>query len=467
MNKILNYMKNNLSTVIYGAFGVVTIIGASILVSWAIKSNSISVLDADVVVSDKTQTEYLVGQQINTSDLYLNIGTKSKPNLIPANKCMVDASLSSAGTKKVTLTYSYDEYTNYQGEFYVNVLFVRSIEIDTMPTKIKVNEDGKTFTANDFSLYAEVSEKPKTSYFDYEKISDSYYKIKLTADMYSTSAVMSSKIEDYYTANVYCGNLSYQFDFYNVDDQTFYVDSEKDVVKFTSNSNVELELVITNKDESYQTNCVGNTKGYYIFKTNDKYDFVDFDFTLTTHEEQFKSKNVVETFDDVNNKYEVLKDGNKFSVEANLWQSAVVNGLIYNEGGYKLVADSDSRVLHLTNTSEDGTTLTLYVTKFNFDTSTGGGISEGFYIYKDSYNEYHRIKFFMQTWTWDYVPLSVTKQECASEEIPDISIVDYLTTKYIGDMNVSITAFKRGEGFKTSTFVATFGEWRLVAYNMA
>ena len=75
----------------------------------------------------------------------------------------------------------------------------------------------------------------------------------------------------------------------------------------------------------------------------------------------------------------------------------------------------------------------------------------------------------MQTWVWDYVPLSGTKAEGNDK---DVQVNDYLVQNYIGDLQVEITnSLGRDYGQDMGTykyvFNAEFGDWRLTAYNMA
>ena len=149
-----------------------------------------------------------------------------------------------------------------------------------------------------------------------------------------------------------------------------------------------------------------------------------------------------------------------------MFQSAVVNGLIYDHNGYKMIIDSDSRKLDLHYNGdkvENIPTLSLYITDYSFESSTGSGIAQGFYMYTTSNNITCKIKFYLQTWTWDHVPLSVTKSSVKETSYAG----DYLSTKYSGDLMVDVFNFNRGIGWDHDSFKASFDEWRLVCYNMA
>lgn len=472
--KIFNWIKNNVSTCIYSLCGLITLGSTIGLVTWSIQGEQlgdVNIIEKEVITNEKTQIEYLVGQKVNTNELYLNIGTEDNPQLIKASDCEITSNFKSAGHKEVTLTYSVDKNNAYQGKMDVYVHFVRNIIINKMPNEIIANEENKTFSTDEsFSISAEISSLPKTNYFTLEETNDDSIKIKLTNDMYSTSIAESVNIDNFYSANIYCGNLTYNFNFYNEANKTFLVDSEKDVVFFEnldSNSSASLKLVITERDDSYQTECVGQTKGYYVYvDDNNQKTVLDFNFELTETSENYSSKDVKETKNESEDYYLVEYLNNSFKVQTNLWQSAVVNGLIYNDQGYKLVADSNSRLLDLTYLDEnnlgDNPTLKLYVSTYTFSSSTGSGISQGFYIYDDGTGKTYKFHFYLQTWTWDHVPLSVNHNDQG-----EVSISDYLTTQYSGSLVTEIRVFIRGKGTVTHKFTASFDEWRLVCYSMA
>ena len=464
--KFLDKIKNNVSTFVYSVFGVVTLVSSVAMLIWCIqgeKELTMNIIKTDVIVEDVAQKEYLVGQEFNTNGLYLKVQDQN----IPASQCTISNDFSTSGRRSVTISYSVNENNTYEGTFDVNVLFVRNIFVEKLPTKVEVNEDN-TFTADeDFQIYAELATRPETSEFVLDEKFNDRNIIALNEKMYTTNVIGSSKTPNFYTANLYCGNLNYSFNFYNNADKTFIVDAEKDIVKFSSDKeNQDMILVVTSRDESYQTECIGNTEGFYIYSINEKQTLLPFKYQLSEKQEHFLSENITESHDLINNEYSLIYANTKFTVDASLFQSAVVNGLIYDDNGYKMVIDSDSRILNFTYLGDKtiAPKLTLYVTDYHFESSTGSGVSQGFYMYTNSLGENYKIRFYLQTWTWDHVPLSITKTDVYS----DAYVGDYLTTKYSGDLQVSATYFVRGIGWtENDLFTATFDQWRLVAYNMA
>lgn len=471
---IKNLFKNHLSTIIYSLFGVVTLTGSISLFTWSIlgeQAEKLETLPAIVLSSEESQREYLVGQTFNTEGLSLNIGSESKPKIIDIEDCVINANFTSAGYTKVEISYSPTINKTYTGYYDVNVLFVRNLKVLNAPTDIEVNEETKTFKTDDqFKVVAELASIPTTNDFEYYLENQNVF-IELQDNMYTTSVVESAKIDNYYSASLYCGNLTYSFNFYNNDDKTFLIKDEKDIVFFENeneDSKSKLMLVITNRDGSYQTSCIGNTTGYYIYESKNEKQIIDFNYQLKETEEVFKSSNVLESKDDINNLYKVAINNETFVSESSLWQSAVVNGLIYDDGGYKLVVASNSRILNLeyidTDDNKDNNpSLSLYVSTFTFDTSTGSGISQGYYIFTTFDGESYRVPFYLQTWTWDHVPLSGLRGDYDSS----CSVGDYLDAPYSGNLCADISVFVRGEGRHNYQFRASFDAWRLVAYNMA
>lgn len=479
----LQFFKRHLDKIIYSVCGVVTLVGSISLLSWTIQGEAgvnVKVIEKNVVLDEGAQVEYLVGQEFINEGVYLNIGSEDNPKLIPASECEIEKDFSSSGKRAVTLSYAAGGSVNYQGILDVEVYFVRGLTVNQRPTIVMVDEENKTFSTDDsFDISAELATKPKTSAFEVEEREDSKVMVKLTPDMYSTSIVESTSIDNYYNANLYCGDLTYNFSFYNDASKTFFVVSEKDVVIFENsdeNDSSKLTLVVTDRDTSYQIDCIGQTQGYYVYENNGQKQVIDFDYELKEKEEVFKSNEVEESKDE-NGVYEVTIGNTKFTSLANLWQSAVVNGLIYTDGGYKLVVGSDSRILNLNYLGEVGEQeiapkLNLYVSNYTFDTSTGNGLSQGFYIYTDKNGVSQKVRFKLQTYVWTHVPLSATVTNLydvsyIGDWLQDSDFNDSTMDNYIGDLYADVRVFERGVGWSKESFTADFNSWRLVAYNMA
>jgi hypothetical protein len=390
----------------------------------------------------------------------------------------VSADFSGAGNKRVSVTYQVNANLSYVGYLDVKVYFVRGLKVVEQPTSITVNADGSFVADDGFEIHAELSGMPSDT-ATFVPVTNEQNVVKLTSDLYTTSTVASVNIDGYYMASIYCGNVSYGFNFYNVANKTFLVESEKNVVFFENsdqNSNSKLQLIVTNQSETYSHDSKGSTDGYYVYTDGaGESKISDFKYTLSETAEQFNSTTGVnslssETKDGFGN-YAVTYNGENFSVASNLRQSAVVNGIIYNEinkdgnkdGQFNLVIDSDARRLSLTNLTDGATeTLTLYVTNYSFDMSSGSGVSEGFYVFTDANDEKYKAKFFMQTWSWDYVPLSSTKGEASSNS----KVGDWLGAKYQGPLYVDFSVYSRTSGWTKSSFTVDMASLLKTAYAM-
>lgn len=453
----------------YGIFGLVTLIIFGALIIWSalgVKEGVVTIYEAPLVVSEETpaQTEYLVGQKFNPDGISLNIGTDKKPELIPASDCEIDADFTSGGNKRVTITYSPDAYTSYKGYINVSVYFVRGLEVVTQPESVTVLEDG-TFTCDeDFKILAHLNTMPLDTE-KFELAGDNT--VVLTPDMYTALAVESKQIDSYYTGSIYCGNLTYSFNFYNGAGRTFIINSERNIVTFENtneNSSATLTLVVTDAPDTYQHESVGETVGYYIYTNeNGETSVREFAYELTETAEIFSSDGFVEAH--ANDAYTATYDGKTFVAASNVFQSAVVNGIILEDGPYLFVVESVDRTLQFTRVSdsepqEGDPTLKVYVTYYEFNMSTGSGISKGFYVYTAANGEKYKIPFFMQTWVWDYVPLSI--QHTSN---PNQQVTDYLEAQYIGAIHAEIRIYSRTMGWLTDHFRAEFTDIRYAAYN--
>jgi len=454
--------KNHKSTCIYSIFVVVSAIVFSILIVWSCFGNSsmdVVVIDATVVASDVAQGEYLVGQKFNGEGLSLDVGSE----VVSIKDCEVQYDFSSAGNKQVKLIYSPNAQTSYVGVHDVKVYFVRSLTPLSRPSEVEVNDDGSFTTDDGFKLKAQLNALPKDE-TRFERVQGEENTIFLTPESYTTKTVASVSIKGYYDAALYCGNLTYNFSFYNAAGRTFIVESEKSVVEYenqNADSKNKMALVVTDVDKNYAQTCTGESGGYYVYtKENGEQTVLDFSFELTQTQEQFKSSQV-ESESHIGDKYSVVYGQETFTCPADLWQGAVVNGKIYSEGERKLVASSDNRVLALTNSSGGTETLTLYVTNFTYD-SGGSGKSNGYYVYTDAKGQVFVAKFFMQIWTYDWVPLSKDKADMYA----DIDVFDYNVEKYNGDMFVNVSTYTRTDGWTSQvTFVTDADSVKRAAFN--
>lgn len=480
MNGILTFVKKNVTTFIYGSLGLITAIVAIALIVWTVNGDKERLAEfrpAFIVTDTPLQTEYLVGQKFNCNGLSLNIGSEGNPQLIPAEDCGVNADFTSAGEKTVEITYKPDDYTTYLAEVDVTVIFVRSMEIEVYPSNIEVVDSNNIETDADFAMYATLASRPDTDAFGEVTASANGYRVKLNESMYTVSCSADGQLDNFYNLTLYCGNVSSVFSFYNAAGRSFIVTSSNDVVSYTEDNVVDgdaaMTLVVTERDGGYQTDCTGKTTGFYVYNNGSEEKIYDFNYELTDKTEMFLSKEVEESV--TSDGYKAVIDGHTFIASPSLWQNAVVNGMIVDDHGFKLVINSDRRILSFDYSGElqDGETspsLTLYVTDYDMNPllGTGNGYSKGIYVFTDSDGNSYKISFYMGIWVWTYVPLSGTH----SDVLSDASVNDYVynpeapgneedkyNSFYRGTLYSNITLYERGGGFKTLTFTAGEEQW--------
>lgn len=457
------FLKKYTRHIAYGAFAVLTAILFIALIIWSAlgaKGGEVIIHEVPLVLSEEVQTEYLVGQKFNPDGISLNIGSEKKPDLVSASECAIEANFTSGGHKRVAITYSPNDYTSYVGYLDTTVYFVRGIKVVTPPTDVTVNEDG-TFTCDeDFNIVAYLNEQPEdTDIFAAEADGS----IRLTPDMYTARAVESKQVAGFYTASVYCGNLTYNFNFFNGAGKTFMVAAERNVIPFENvdeTSNAGLTLVVTDAPDTYQHESVGQTEGYYIYTSETGAQYVyPFSYELTETKEIFSSENFKETHS--GDSYTVSYSGKTFTVSANVWQSGVVNGEIVQDGNFLFVVETQQRIVefdYLGTATGQAPTLKVYVTYYYFNMSTGSGVSTGFYLFTDRDGTKYKLPFYFQTWVWDYVPLSF---QHGDGRYPNCYVdLDWMYPQYTGDVNTRIKIGNRSEEFKVA-----FGDIRYAAYN--
>lgn len=462
-------LSKNLYYIIFAVATAIIFVSMIIWSSLGVSAGEVKIYEVPLVLAEDVQTEYLVGQSFNPEGISLNIGKESKPELIDASECTIDADFSSGGNKRVAINWSPNETTSYIGYLNVYVYFVRGLEVAVMPSSITVAEDG-TFTCDeDFEVHAYLTSMPKNTE-KFAPADEDGSSILLTPDMYTAKAVESKQTPGCYTGSIYCGNLTYSFNFYNDAERTFLISSERSVVMFENSdesSAESLTLIVTDAPDSYQHTGVGKTVGSYIYTDADgDKSVLDFAYEMTETEEIFSSEGLGESHED--DIYTVEYEGNTFNASANIFQSAVVNGIIVDDGGQLFVVGSRDRICDFryipTESYQEGDPvpeLKVYVTYYVFTMDNGSGVAEGFYLYTDLYGNKYRIPFFMQTWVWDIVPLSATKNTD-----PFLSALDYLLKQYDGDIHTEIKIFSDyTKDWINDNFEANFGDIRFAAYN--
>ncbi len=477
---VLQFIKKYLQYFLYGAVGLVTAILLISLSVWASKGKSgEAVVYSALLRAEDYQTEYLMGQPVNTRGLTLNIGTENNPKYIDMEECTVNADFTRAGKAKIQVSYSANELESYLAEIEVNVIFVRAMEIVTYPEHIEATETG-VLTDDSFEMYATLATCPETDVFGEVTQTEKGYRIRLTDEMYTVTCTEDATLPNYYSATFRCGNLSESFGFYSTEERSFNVSSTKDVVAYSSDNpdtGCKLVLAVTERDTTYQENCTGSTKGFYIYEDGEgNTEYFDFCYELTETEELFKSENIVSEYYSAGN-YGVQIGGITFTADAKIWQSAVVDGMIVEEHGIKAVVNSEDRVLHLTFEAPEDYTgnvpeLTIFVTDYLMDPvyGDGGGYSKGIYVYTDAEGNTFKLVFDMTIVMWTYIPISGGHNDPYS----DITLGDYIKDPVSGDINsykrgifyADVTRYDRGEGFVKETFSAPQEQWLKALVNM-
>ncbi len=476
----------------YLAFAIVTFIGSVALLIWSILGEidfPIEVKKATLQFEGDIRREYLVGQDFESDGLKLNIGTDKSPKLIEMDKCSITADFSQAGEKTVEVSYMATEHLNYVATLPVNVLFVRSLQVETYPSLVTV-EGGNASFSDDFKAYAVLSQKPQTDAFgEVQTTADGGYRIALTKNDYEVATKTDPTLTGYYSVDILCGSVSYPFNVYNAAGKSFVVDSLRNIVTYTAENAEEgatLSLIVTDKSASYQETCTGVTSGYYVYQKGSEQMLLPFGYELKDKEEVLKSQlqttGLVESA--TSDKYVVSYDNNTFNVDAFIFQNAVVGGMIVEDSGYKLVVNSTERILSFdydpadptdaTDPAYDATAtesptipagnlpkLTLYITDYDMNPllGTGNGWSKGVYIFVDSDGTARKIPFFMQAWVWTYVPLSEGKGDVYA----DAMVSDYIynheapaenqyNSYYRGSLYTTVKFYDRMNGFKTVRF---------------
>lgn len=391
--RILGYVKSHLILVIaYSISAVAMLIVSMCLLSWALSGGveqTVSVKKASLVAVDADNAptlheEYIVGQQfdtrgwalkfagktvmLNADDIYkkyvtdvaekqnITVGTEAFDKLTAGGskyaKAMAQLDKVSINTefnaayenKRAQIIYRQSDYVSYVAQIEGKALFVRTVEVESYPEYIDMSGD-KPVIDDGFVLTAVLGNKPETDSFgEYEEVRGGW-RVSLDEHMYTVSTVSDTSLDDFYTISFFCGDVSTEFSFYNAAGKSFIVSSKNNIVKYSTDSDDRaLTLVVTERDDSYQLDCTGTSEGSYIYTRGDVSTVYDFAYELNGKDEVFNSS---ENIDEAhgNGTYTATVDGTEFTANADVWQGAVVNGIIVDDHGFKAVIESAKRIL--------------------------------------------------------------------------------------------------------------------------
>lgn len=394
----LGYVKKHAVAVIAYSIAVIAIfITAMCMLSWALEGaaeQTVAVKSAALVAIDRNnppslKEEYIVGQEfdthgwalefdgkavmLNADDIYEKyvqneldkrddlvpgseeyaklaekltaLGSKYDKAIKELDKVSVTTEFNAAyENKRVRFVYKKSDYVSYAAEVKGRVLYVRAVEVGRYPEFVNMT-GGAPVIGEDFEVYAVLGNKPQTDAFgEYEEVRGGW-RIKLGRNMYTLSAVTDDALENFYTLTLVCGDVSTEFSFYNAAGRSFVVGSKNNVVEYeTDAAGKALTLVVTQRDDGYQLNCKGKSSGSYIYTDGNVSAVYDFEYELDGTNENFRSDAAVSE-SRTQTAYAATVDGTVFSAQADVWQGAVVNGLIVDDHGFKMVIGSEKRIL--------------------------------------------------------------------------------------------------------------------------
>ncbi len=389
---IVGFVKKHLlACILYTVALIATLIFSLVLLGWAregdiektvvIKATSLASITRDE--PPEYDTEFIVGQSFDTHGLAIKVGkkrimlnaddifdkyvrqpadekgflpgtdeynkllssSKYKNAMAQLEKITVNDAFKQAGKTDLQIVYKVSDYESYIVTIPAVVHFVRAVEIEQYPDYIDMTGE-EAIVGDGFEMYAVLGSEPSADVFGEAEKTDGGWRIAVGDGMYTQSYVGDPELDGFYTATYYCGDIATEFSFYNAAGRSFIVGSSRDVVEFTADGSEEtapdLTLVVTDRSKSYQENCMGKTSGSYIY-SGGKTEIYDFEFELTDKEELFGTKGVIEAKGD--GVYTATVEGTVFSAPSDVWQGAVVNGVIYDDSGYKLVINSPKRIL--------------------------------------------------------------------------------------------------------------------------
>lgn len=315
----------------------------------SVKGKKIMLNSADIYQKYVLDVAEAKGIEDPDSDEFKAIldGKAYKNALNELDNVSVNADLSAAGEKQIEVVYKVSDYVTYRAAVPATVYFVRAVEVTSYPDVVSITDDGAELDSS-FEIYATLGQKPLTDVFgEVEKDGEKGWRIKLNDTMYTQSVIEDTRLKQFYTLSFYCGNLSTEFSFYNAAGRSFIVNSTRDIVAYENSDlsgDEQLTLIVSERDKSYQQGEQGGSKGNYVYKNGAGVETVlPFAFELTATEEILKSQNIEEAH--AEQAYYATVDDVEFVADEVLWQSAVVNGAIVDDHGYKVVIGSERRIL--------------------------------------------------------------------------------------------------------------------------
>lgn len=276
-----------IAAVVYVVIFAASLVGLIHLMAWAFRGGTGETVTYAATLHgvETARTEYLVDQAVDTAGLSLEFTPEDgEMREISAQECTVAADFSSAGNKKVTLSYRYDQYTVYSADYYVEIYKIRHIEVQKYPSSVTENADG-SYAVDGLEIWAELDRVPQTGVFTQPTAEDApevatwetNTVIKLDETLCSVSVAEHESKKNYFAVSVACNSFSQSFGIYQTNGDSYFLSAEDDVLDFTNKSGTADTLRLVVNEHNNPQSGTGTSSGWYYYTdaagTTTKYRF--------------------------------------------------------------------------------------------------------------------------------------------------------------------------------------------------
>lgn len=314
---MINFKNLNKRLIIYIIFFVVSAGFIAGLLGWAFSSSSEALAEAapaEVLLDYGVRREYLAGEEVESD------GVKLQADGVVYSDCTVTCDTSSAGIKRVDVTYS-DENVNLKGSYSVEVYKVRHYDLRVFPDRF--HRDG-SYEGN-FVLWADLSGSPKEF-----AVPDRYSTVVVVPkDIYEVTVEPDENDPNGYGVTLSYGSTELSYYFVDLETQVIQLNSYDRVLDFTNTNggSETLKLYVT-QIENNGYDGENGAEGYYVFTSaSGESKVLRFKFYLTGYESHFCSETFGEGMKDVYNSnegFDAIYGGVTFHADKASWHKAVL-----------------------------------------------------------------------------------------------------------------------------------------------
>lgn len=309
--------KLGIKNIVYICLFIISIAFITGMFVWAANtpSEDISIIDADVVLEKDARREYLVGEEISSEGISLEIDN------INVADVQLSGDTSSAGLKKVEVSYQKDNIY-YRGYFSIKVFAIRHYDVRNVP-EVYEGDNGELLYRG-IEIWVELNAQPS----EFVTVGNYDTTIALPSFMYEVSISRDETDSSEILLSINGKTQTWNYYYVVIGEQMVALNSKDRILEFSNQNGTgeTLKLYVT-QIEADGNDGENGALGYYEFTAADgKVSILRFSYYINGYESHFTSSSFGEgvTEAQVGDDYEMTFAGVTFRADVASWHKAIL-----------------------------------------------------------------------------------------------------------------------------------------------